>query len=143
MQTSDLEHILVKILSLLDLTDLKTCRLVSRSWYDLINAAQDIWISQIQRLIFKYGSDNEDFPITMEALKHFQKGATIEEIKLIVMFMTKIFYEEITLERNGSVLGFSIAGGVQNDTSIYVSKIIAGEAADLDKRLRVNDIILR
>ena len=57
-------------------------------------------------------------------------------------------YEEIALERGGSGLGFSIAGGVDNphignDTSIYITKVIMGGAADMDKRLRVNDIILR
>ena len=57
-------------------------------------------------------------------------------------------YEEIALERGGSGLGFSIAGGVDNphignDTSIYITKVIPGGAADIDKRLQVNDIILR
>ena len=57
-------------------------------------------------------------------------------------------YEEIALERGGSGLGFSIAGGVDNphignDTSIYITKLINGGAAAMDKRLRVNDIILR
>ena len=57
-------------------------------------------------------------------------------------------YEEIALERGGSGLGFSIAGGVDNphignDTSIYITKLIPGGAAAMDKRLRVNDIILR
>ena len=57
-------------------------------------------------------------------------------------------YEEIALERGGSGLGFSIAGGVDNphfgnDSSIYITKLIPGGAAAVDKRLRVNDIILR
>lgn len=57
-------------------------------------------------------------------------------------------YEEIALERGGSGLGFSIAGGVDNphicnDSSIYITKLIPGGAAAIDKRLRVNDIILR
>ena len=57
-------------------------------------------------------------------------------------------YEDIVLERGGSGLGFSIAGGVDNphignDTSIYITKLIPGGAASIDKRLRVNDIILR
>ncbi|XP_024081695.1 disks large 1 tumor suppressor protein isoform X4 [Cimex lectularius] len=56
-------------------------------------------------------------------------------------------YEEITLERGGSGLGFSIAGGTDNphigdDTAIYITKLIAGGAAAADGRLRVNDIIL-
>ncbi|XP_055977142.1 disks large homolog 1 isoform X7 [Sorex fumeus] len=57
-------------------------------------------------------------------------------------------YEEITLERGNSGLGFSIAGGMDNphigdDTSIFITKIIAGGAAAQDGRLRVNDCILR
>ncbi|XP_020925770.1 disks large homolog 1 isoform X13 [Sus scrofa] len=57
-------------------------------------------------------------------------------------------YEEITLERGNSGLGFSIAGGTDNphigdDSSIFITKIIAGGAAAQDGRLRVNDCILR
>ncbi|KAM4695422.1 disks large homolog 1 isoform 18-T18 [Discoglossus pictus] len=57
-------------------------------------------------------------------------------------------YEEITLERGTSGLGFSIAGGTDNphigdDTSIFITKIIPGGAASQDGRLRVNDCILR
>ncbi|XP_073434826.1 disks large homolog 1 isoform X20 [Dendrobates tinctorius] len=57
-------------------------------------------------------------------------------------------YEEITLERGSSGLGFSIAGGTDNphigeDTSIFITKIISGGAAAQDGRLRVNDCILR
>ncbi|XP_063298827.1 disks large homolog 1 isoform X18 [Pelobates fuscus] len=57
-------------------------------------------------------------------------------------------YEEITLERGTSGLGFSIAGGTDNphigdDTSIFITKIISGGAAAQDGRLRVNDCILR
>ncbi|XP_028329467.1 discs large homolog 1-like protein isoform X6 [Gouania willdenowi] len=57
-------------------------------------------------------------------------------------------YEEITLERGNSGLGFSIAGGTDNphigeDPSIFITKVIPGGAAAQDGRLRVNDIILR
>lgn len=57
-------------------------------------------------------------------------------------------YEEITLERGNSGLGFSIAGGTDNphigdDSSIFITKIITGGAAAQDGRLRVNDCILR
>ncbi|XP_077361896.1 discs large homolog 1-like protein isoform X5 [Festucalex cinctus] len=57
-------------------------------------------------------------------------------------------YEEITLERGNSGLGFSIAGGIDNphvgeDPSIFITKVIAGGAAAQDGRLRVNDVILR
>ncbi|XP_065363631.1 disks large 1 tumor suppressor protein isoform X5 [Calliphora vicina] len=56
-------------------------------------------------------------------------------------------YEDITLERGNSGLGFSIAGGtdnphVGNDSSIYITKLIAGGAAAADGRLSVNDIIV-
>ncbi|XP_051943866.1 discs large homolog 1-like protein isoform X15 [Hippocampus zosterae] len=57
-------------------------------------------------------------------------------------------YEEITLERGNSGLGFSIAGGIDNphigeDPSIFITKVIVGGAAAQDGRLRVNDVILR
>uniref|UniRef100_A0A8C6WHE4 Discs large MAGUK scaffold protein 4 n=1 Tax=Neogobius melanostomus TaxID=47308 RepID=A0A8C6WHE4_9GOBI len=56
-------------------------------------------------------------------------------------------YEEITLERGNSGLGFSIAGGTDNphigdDPSIFITKIIPGGAASQDGRLRVNDSIV-
>ncbi|XP_077054860.1 disks large homolog 1 isoform X7 [Siphateles boraxobius] len=57
-------------------------------------------------------------------------------------------YEEITLVRGNSGLGFSIAGGTDNphigeDPSIFITKIIPGGAAAQDGSLRVNDSILR
>ena len=57
-------------------------------------------------------------------------------------------YEEITLERGNSGLGFSIAGGIDNphvadDPSIYITKLIPGGAAAADGRLQVDDIILK
>ncbi|XP_033838095.1 discs large homolog 1-like protein isoform X6 [Periophthalmus magnuspinnatus] len=57
-------------------------------------------------------------------------------------------YEEISLERGNSGLGFSIAGGTDNphigdDPSIFITKVIPGGAASQDGRLRVNDVILR
>ncbi|XP_026578044.1 disks large homolog 1 isoform X12 [Pseudonaja textilis] len=57
-------------------------------------------------------------------------------------------YEEITLERGNSGLGFSIAGGtdnphVEDDSGVFITKIIPGGAAAQDGRLRVNDCILR
>ncbi|KAG5260711.1 hypothetical protein AALO_G00295540 [Alosa alosa] len=59
----------------------------------------------------------------------------------------EVEYEEITLERGNSGLGFSIAGGIDNphigdDPSIFITKIIPGGAAAQDGRLRVNDSIL-
>ncbi|XP_076323913.1 disks large homolog 1-like isoform X4 [Tachypleus tridentatus] len=57
-------------------------------------------------------------------------------------------YERITLERGGAGLGFSIAGGIDNphiedDPSIYITKLITGGAAAADGRLHVDDIILK
>ncbi|XP_042190049.1 disks large homolog 2 isoform X10 [Callorhinchus milii] len=57
-------------------------------------------------------------------------------------------FEEITLERGNSGLGFSIAGGIDNphigdDPGIFITKIIPGGAAAEDGRLRVNDCILQ
>lgn len=56
-------------------------------------------------------------------------------------------YADIELERGGSGLGFSIAGGTDNphvgtDTSIYITKLIPGGAASADGRLQVNDCIV-
>lgn len=53
--------------------------------------------------------------------------------------------EEITLERGGAGLGFSIAGGTDNphvgdDPSIYITKIIVGGAAAADGRLQVRQV---
>ena len=57
-------------------------------------------------------------------------------------------YEEITLERGNTGLGFSIAGGVDNphiadDASIYITKLISGGSAAADGRLQIEDIILK
>lgn len=57
-------------------------------------------------------------------------------------------YEDIVLEKGTSGLGFSIAGGndnphIDNDPSIYVTKIIPGGAASYDGRLKKGDAILR
>uniref|UniRef100_A0A8C0H1K9 Discs large MAGUK scaffold protein 1 n=1 Tax=Chelonoidis abingdonii TaxID=106734 RepID=A0A8C0H1K9_CHEAB len=58
------------------------------------------------------------------------------------------FYSLIFIFQGNSGLGFSIAGGTDNphigdDSSIFITKIIAGGAAAQDGRLRVNDCILR
>ncbi|XP_052784805.1 disks large homolog 1-like isoform X4 [Mya arenaria] len=57
-------------------------------------------------------------------------------------------YEEIPLERGTTGLGFSIAGGgdnphIEDDPSIYITKIIPGGAAAADGRLRMNDVIVK
>ncbi|XP_049292488.1 disks large 1 tumor suppressor protein isoform X12 [Anopheles funestus] len=56
-------------------------------------------------------------------------------------------YDEITLVRGSTGLGFSIAGGTDNphinlDASIYITKVIPGGAAHVDGRLQVNDCIV-
>ena len=55
---------------------------------------------------------------------------------------------EITLHKGATGLGFTIAGGRDNqhipeDNGIYVTRIIAGGAAQQDGRLQVGDKILR
>ncbi|XP_070537894.1 discs large homolog 1-like protein isoform X4 [Ptychodera flava] len=57
-------------------------------------------------------------------------------------------YEEITLQRGGAGLGFSIAGGTDNphigeDPSIFITKLIPGGAAAVDGHLKLNDIIVK
>ncbi|XP_074605654.1 MAGUK family member discs large 1 isoform X3 [Brevipalpus obovatus] len=56
-------------------------------------------------------------------------------------------YEEIILDRDSAGLGFSIGGGLgsqaDNESFIYVTKIIPGGAAAIDGRLQVDDIILK
>lgn len=57
-------------------------------------------------------------------------------------------FEEVTLEKSGPGLGFSIAGGTDNphigdETDIYITKLIPGGAAAIDGRLKVNDIIVK
>lgn len=54
---------------------------------------------------------------------------------------------EIELQKGTRGLGFSIAGGVGNqhipgDNGIYVTKIMEGGAAHLDRRLQVNTLYL-
>ena len=54
-------------------------------------------------------------------------------------------FEEIILERGGLGLGFGIAARINKPPAandIYITKLIAGGAAIIDQRLRVNDIIL-
>jgi len=56
-------------------------------------------------------------------------------------------YDDVTLERGTTGLGFSIAGGtdnphVGNDPSIFITKLIEGGTAMRDGRLKVNDVIV-
>jgi len=55
---------------------------------------------------------------------------------------------DIALERGSAGLGFSISGGTDNphsdnDSSIYITKIIPGGAAHHDGRMKVGDVIVR
>uniref|UniRef100_A0A8C7NBK9 Discs large MAGUK scaffold protein 4 n=1 Tax=Oncorhynchus kisutch TaxID=8019 RepID=A0A8C7NBK9_ONCKI len=91
----------------------------------------------------------------MEAMHGYTSHAHISPIKCAGTVSSsqvngtegEIEYEEITLERGNSGLGFSIAGGTDNphvgdDPSIFITKIIPGGAAAQDGRLSVNDSIL-
>ncbi|XP_029304937.1 disks large homolog 2 isoform X5 [Cottoperca gobio] len=73
---------------------------------------------------------------------------TLESVPYVNGAEIEYEFEEITLERGNSGLGFSIAGGTDNphigdDPGIFITKIIPGGAAAEDGRLRVNDCILR
>ncbi|XP_039474551.1 disks large homolog 2 isoform X1 [Oreochromis aureus] len=73
---------------------------------------------------------------------------TLESLPYVNGTEIEYEFEEITLERGNSGLGFSIAGGTDNphigdDPGIFITKIIPGGAAAEDGRLRVNDCILR
>ena len=57
-------------------------------------------------------------------------------------------YEEITIERGPTGLGFTVAGGTdnphyRNDNSIYITRLIQNGPAYLDGRLKLEDIIVR
>ncbi|XP_077682825.1 disks large homolog 1 isoform X10 [Eretmochelys imbricata] len=94
-------------------------------------------------------TDALETPAYEEAVLKTTKGACLNMQDLQVNGTDADYeYEEITLERGNSGLGFSIAGGTDNphigdDSSIFITKIIAGGAAAQDGRLRVNDCILR
>uniref|UniRef100_A0AAX7UHR8 Discs, large homolog 4a (Drosophila) n=1 Tax=Astatotilapia calliptera TaxID=8154 RepID=A0AAX7UHR8_ASTCA len=82
----------------------------------------------------------------MEAIHGYTPHTHISPVK-VNGTEGEIEYEEITLERGNSGLGFSIAGGTDNphvgdDPSIFITKIIPGGAAAQDGRLSVNDCIL-
>uniref|UniRef100_A0A673B1U7 Disks large homolog 1 n=1 Tax=Sphaeramia orbicularis TaxID=375764 RepID=A0A673B1U7_9TELE len=93
-------------------------------------------ISQIEN-VHGYVSHAHISPMKVRARRRFVNGTEAD-----------YEYEEITLERGNSGLGFSIAGGTDNphigeDPSIFITKVIPGGAAAQDGRLRVNDVILR
>ncbi|XP_016102165.1 disks large homolog 2-like, partial [Sinocyclocheilus grahami] len=66
---------------------------------------------------------------------------TLESVPYVNGTEIEYEFEEITLERGNSGLGFSIAGGIDNphigdDPGIFITKIIPGGAAAEDGRLR-------
>lgn len=105
----------------------------------------------------KYRYQDEDSPPLEQSPAHLPSQAnsppvivntdTLEAPAYVNGTEGEMEYEEITLERGNSGLGFSIAGGTDNphvgdDPSIFITKIIPGGAAAQDGRLRVNDSIL-
>uniref|UniRef100_A0A9J7XAZ4 Discs, large homolog 4a (Drosophila) n=1 Tax=Cyprinus carpio carpio TaxID=630221 RepID=A0A9J7XAZ4_CYPCA len=108
--------------------------------------------------IIKYRYQDEETPPLEHSPAHLAHSKSAEMLHMsdknlatmdtLHSYGTDIIeYEEITLERGNSGLGFSIAGGTDNphvgdDPSIFITKIIPGGAAAQDGRLRVNDSIL-
>uniref|UniRef100_A0A9J7ZEH5 Discs large MAGUK scaffold protein 4 n=1 Tax=Cyprinus carpio carpio TaxID=630221 RepID=A0A9J7ZEH5_CYPCA len=100
----------------------------------------------------KYRYHDEETPPLQHSPAHLTAGRsgemlTVSDAGHMNGMDGDVEYEEITLERGNSGLGFSIAGGTDNphigdDPSIFITKIIAGGAAAQDGRLRVNDSIL-
>ncbi|KAF6104330.1 hypothetical protein HJG60_011298 [Phyllostomus discolor] len=92
----------------------------------------------------------ENYQLLWDTIASLKQCEQAMQHAFILVNGTEIEYEfeEITLERGNSGLGFSIAGGTDNphigdDPGIFITKIIPGGAAAEDGRLRVNDCILR
>ena len=69
----------------------------------------------------------------------FAPDPLLIQLLLILLFQEPWEFDDISLDRGGAGLGFSIAGGtdnphVSNDASIYITKIIDGGAAAVDGR---------
>uniref|UniRef100_A0A3B3RXL5 Discs, large homolog 4a (Drosophila) n=1 Tax=Paramormyrops kingsleyae TaxID=1676925 RepID=A0A3B3RXL5_9TELE len=99
--------------------------------------------------LIKYRYQDEETPPLEHSPAHLAQGKSGMDLMLPQVNGTdgEVEYEEITLERGNSGLGFSIAGGTDNphvgdDPSIFITKIIPGGAAAQDGRLSVNDSIL-
>ncbi|KAF6333370.1 hypothetical protein mRhiFer1_008137 [Rhinolophus ferrumequinum] len=95
-------------------------------------------------------SQAENYQLLWDTIASLKQCEQAMQHAFIPVNGTEIEYEfeEITLERGNSGLGFSIAGGTDNphigdDPGIFITKIIPGGAAAEDGRLRVNDCILR
>ncbi|XP_040036142.1 disks large homolog 2 isoform X5 [Gasterosteus aculeatus] len=104
-------------------------------------------LSEIEN-VHGYVSHSHISPLKASPAPIIVNTDTLESVPYVNGTEIEYEFEEITLERGNSGLGFSIAGGTDNphigdDPSIFITKIIPGGAAAEDGRLRVNDCILR
>ncbi|XP_035770706.1 disks large homolog 2 [Neolamprologus brichardi] len=104
-------------------------------------------LSEIEN-VHGYVSHSHISPLKANPAPMIINTDTLESLPYVNGTEIEYEFEEITLERGNSGLGFSIAGGTDNphigdDPGIFITKIIAGGAAAEDGRLRVNDCILR
>ncbi|XP_011617440.2 disks large homolog 2 isoform X11 [Takifugu rubripes] len=104
-------------------------------------------LSEIEN-VHGYVSHSHISPLKASPAPIIVNTDTLESLPYVNGTEIEYEFEEITLERGNSGLGFSIAGGTDNphigdDPGIFITKIIPGGAAAEDGRLRVNDCILR
>ncbi|XP_031427980.1 disks large homolog 2 isoform X21 [Clupea harengus] len=104
-------------------------------------------LSEIEN-VHGYVSHSHISPLKASPAPIIVNTDTLESVPYVNGTEIEYEFEEITLERGNSGLGFSIAGGTDNphigdDPGIFITKIIGGGAAAEDGRLRVNDCILR
>ncbi|XP_064879923.1 disks large homolog 2 isoform X1 [Oncorhynchus nerka] len=104
-------------------------------------------LSEIEN-VHGYVSHSHISPLKASPAPIIVNTDTLESVPYVNGTEIEYEFEEITLERGNSGLGFSIAGGTDNphigdDPGIFITKIIPGGAAAEDSRLRVNDCILR
>uniref|UniRef100_A0A8C2XJ68 Discs, large homolog 2 (Drosophila) n=1 Tax=Cyclopterus lumpus TaxID=8103 RepID=A0A8C2XJ68_CYCLU len=104
-------------------------------------------LSEIEN-VHGYVSHSHISPLKASPAPIIVNTDTLESVSYVNGTEIEYEFEEITLERGNSGLGFSIAGGTDNphigdDPGIFITKIIPGGAAAEDGRLRVNDCILR
>ncbi|XP_026228033.1 disks large homolog 2 isoform X3 [Anabas testudineus] len=104
-------------------------------------------LSEIEN-VHGYVSHSHISPLKASPAPILVNTDTLESVPYVNGIEIEYEFEEITLERGNSGLGFSIAGGTDNphigdDPGIFITKIIPGGAAAEDGRLRVNDCILR
>lgn len=82
-------------------------------------------------------------PVQSSAVMQLKQQAS----NMVPSYEDHWIYEQIVLKRvPGISLGFSVAGGVDNpmygrNSQVFVTKLNAGGLAELDGRLRVNDIL--